>query len=774
MVSEKLEEGDFKGAVRLTCSEDTIASDSEATIAALRSKHPDPHPESIFPEAPNGSAMTVSEGDVMEAIRSFPKGSAGGPDGLRPQHLQDMVGASAGAGGAMLLQSLTAFTNLVLAGDIPVETRPFFFGASLTALNKKDGGVRPIAVGCTLRRLVAKVASRSVMERMGQYLAPLQLGYGTPLGAEAAVHASRSYLHLLLSDHVLLKLDFRNAFNTVRGDKILAAARDMVPEIFPLIFACYSAPSTLFFRDTSLLSAEGVQQGDPLGPLLFCLVIHPLVLQLRSELRLFYLDDGTLGGPEEGVLRDLEFIEREAASLGLHLNRSKTELVCTEQGGKKILCAAPTLCKVLPEQATILGSPIGQRDSIDTSLADKAQALKTTGTRLSHFSKHDAITLLRHSIAIPRVMYLLRTAPCFLSPLLKSFDLELRSCLSTILNVNLVDDSTWTQATLPTGSGGIGVRNTAQLAPSAFLASAAGCMSLIEQILPPRLHGTSHPAVEDALQEWRMGHSHQPPASPENVHQRSWDQPRVQAALDRLLDATTDQKDRARLLAASTKESGAWLNAPPISSLDLRMDDEVVRIAVGLRLGAPLCHPHSCCHCGAAVDKRAIHGLSCYKSEGRYSRHAAINNIIKRSLAAAQIPSVLEPPGLCRSDGKRPDGVAIIPWKTGRTLVWDATCTDTFAASHLTLAAREARAVAALAEERKRAKYLDLAQTHHFVAVVVETTGAMGTDALDFFADVGSRVRAVSNEAQSRSFILQQVSVALQRGNAASVLGTIG
>ena len=62
----------------------------------------------------------------------------------------------------------------------------------------------------------------------------------------------------------------------------------------------------------------------------------------------------------------------------------------------------------------------------------------------------------------------------------------------------------------------------------------------------------------------------------------------------------------------------------------------------------------------------------------------------------------------------------------------DATCTDTFAASHLTLAAREARAVAALAEERKRVKYLDLAQTHHFVAVVVETTGAMGTDALDF------------------------------------------
>ena len=77
---------------------------------------------------------------------------------------------------------------------------------------------------------------------------------------------------------------------------------------------------------------------------------------------------------------------------------------------------------------------------------------------------------------------------------------------------------------------------------------------------------------------------------------------------------------------------------------------------------------------------------------------------------------MLEPSGLCRSDGKRPDGVTIIPWKTGRTLVWDAMCTDTFAASHVAHATREARAVAALAEEKKKAKYHDLAQAHHFVA----------------------------------------------------------
>ena len=75
------------------------------------------------------------------------------PDGLRPQHLVDMTSRSAGAGGELLLRALT---NFVLTGEIHVEIRPFLFGASLTALNKKDGGVRLIAVGCTLHWLVAK------------------------------------------------------------------------------------------------------------------------------------------------------------------------------------------------------------------------------------------------------------------------------------------------------------------------------------------------------------------------------------------------------------------------------------------------------------------------------------------------------------------------------------------------------------------------------------------------------------------------------------------
>ena len=128
------------------------------------------------------------------------------------------------------------------------------------------------------------------------------------------------------------------------------------------------------------------------------------------------------------------------------------------------------------------------------------------------------------------------------------------------------------------------------------------------------------------------------------------------------------------------------------------------RIAVGLYLGTPLCLPHICHHCGGHADALATHGLSCIKSQGRFSKHAAINAIIHRSLAAINVPSTLEPIGLCRSDGKRRDGCSIqsiAPWKSGQCLVWDFTCVDTFAASYISDATMEARAVATTAEARK-------------------------------------------------------------------------
>ncbi len=85
-VSAKLEEGDFKGTVRLACSEESVAEENEVTLSALRSKHPDAHPDTVLPPPPliddlEEEVLVVCETDVARAIQSFPKGSAGGPDG---------------------------------------------------------------------------------------------------------------------------------------------------------------------------------------------------------------------------------------------------------------------------------------------------------------------------------------------------------------------------------------------------------------------------------------------------------------------------------------------------------------------------------------------------------------------------------------------------------------------------------------------------------------------------------------------------------------------
>ena len=159
-VSGKLEEGDIRGAIRLT-----QAMTSCHRSMTSRQRHCVRNIQSARKRVqlryhPLVKTISVLESDILGAIKSFMPESAGGPDGLRPQHLKDLTCASTGDAGRRLLTLLTQFSNLCLAGRVPVEIQPVFCGASLCALNKKDGGIRPIAVGSTLRRLIAKTHAR--------------------------------------------------------------------------------------------------------------------------------------------------------------------------------------------------------------------------------------------------------------------------------------------------------------------------------------------------------------------------------------------------------------------------------------------------------------------------------------------------------------------------------------------------------------------------------------------------------------------------------------
>src|SRR6218665_161180 len=117
-----------------------------------------------------------------------------------------------------LVGALTDFINLLLRGDFPQEVRPILFGGNMIALNKNTGGLRPIAVGYVWRRLAAKCANRYAVARLSSHFASLQLGIGVPGGCEAAVHAARRFVKGMRRNQVLVKLDFTNAFNTLKRD----------------------------------------------------------------------------------------------------------------------------------------------------------------------------------------------------------------------------------------------------------------------------------------------------------------------------------------------------------------------------------------------------------------------------------------------------------------------------------------------------------------------------------------------------------------------------
>ena len=152
-----------------------------------------------------------------------------------------------------------------------------------------------------------------------------------------------------------------------------------------------------------------------------------------------------------------------------------------------------------------------------------------------------------------------------------------------------------------------------------------------------------------------------------------------------------------------------------------------------------------------------------------------LNNTIYHSLASANIPSRLEPSGLYRADGKRPDGVTLIPWTEGKFLVWDATCVDSFCDSRIRGLSREAGGAAAAAKKNKQSKYahLDLYRSYVFQPIAVETCGTIGPDSLSFLRNLGRRLKATTGEPQSFTYLLQRLSMAIQMGNSSSVQSTL-
>ena len=229
----------------------------------------------------------------------------------------------------------------------------------------------------------------------------------------------------------------------------------------------------------------------------FCESIQPTLLEHEARTIMGFVDDIDSEGEVSHDARDVQAIMDSNASTGLTLNPHKCEITARNFNIVDQFPIFHNFKRIAFEDITLLGAPVLEGRTVDNALKDKIVTLERSITRLSTFQTHDALCLLKNSIAMPKLLYILRTSPCANNPLLQVFDMKLKEGLQTILNVEL-SDLQWKQASLPVHMGDLGVRSACMQATSAFLASAVATLPLQEAILSSSLAGVDDKAVSIA------------------------------------------------------------------------------------------------------------------------------------------------------------------------------------------------------------------------------------------------------------------------------------
>jgi len=494
---------------------------------------------------PQGKQFT--DKDLRAGIMSSDVDSAPGPSGLSIMHLQQMI-LHAGSAVASLLSNLAklgtaAYSN---ADTSPPEFWYLHAAANLTALGEK---ARPIACGDTLRRQYGRLYCRSHKDRFSALLESVtQYGVAVPGGAERLATLAQLIYD---ADGVLLDIDSRNAFNEVDRAACLTQAALHVPDAYQYTASMYGAgasPPMLFPiagcpEPEVIVSRQGVQQGDPLGPLLFALALMPIMRDFKEAFPHLvvagYLDDLIVGIILKGSLPDhlsaaadaFEWLQERLLAIGLHTNLDKT-LCLVPEGKQSTVGSDADLAELVREQVGVkaatgagielVGVPIGPDSYIRSQATDKLYELATGPLPRALVDFQDAQLAFQMLVQcyIPRAGFLLRNVPPDLITVpLHRFDAVSMAAAAAIMQegsaasavsaagtsqpdwdaaLQHVYSESWQglppvalsvwqqqQLTLPRSKGGFGVTVQSSRSYSAFVARAAASLPTAIRALPP-------------------------------------------------------------------------------------------------------------------------------------------------------------------------------------------------------------------------------------------------------------------------------------------------
>lgn len=382
--AEKLIQTGRLGTACRVLTEDTkVAPANDANTDELIAKHPQGSPKPFDENEGPRNCKPPSCEQIMAALDSFDPQTAPGVSGWTVGMLKIVKESP------KVQEFFVTLIAGICAGTAP--GRSMLCTGSLTALEKKGGGVRPIAVGELLYRLAMKSILVNALDGKSPLL-PNQLGVKTKGGVEPLVRTAERAVSGELDQkytHVI-SLDAINAFNNMSRKAIAAAIRKYLPGLYRCARWAYQEESDLVFGEFVISSSEGVRQGDPLGPLLYSLGLRPILEALQAHLGpgrkvIAYLDDIFIFSTDDKALADTQSFLL-AYSDTIKLNPSK--------------CQTISIKEIADKGFAMLGTVVGSRQARVDFLREAIARTKVKLGRLRgslHFQS--ALLILRKCIS---------------------------------------------------------------------------------------------------------------------------------------------------------------------------------------------------------------------------------------------------------------------------------------------------------------------------------------------------------------------------------------